>query len=178
MAGRTNGLMVCFVFATATAVSAQDTAPVLRLRDAVAEALRASPTLGSAEDRIESARIQRRLAESRFGVRIMPNINAGTAPGDLGQRAFGVDISKRTRFGTELTTSVNSLSYGTGAAALHDAGYTVGVTQPLFRGATSSGLDLDRAGRETAASARTLADARQQLAVTTAERYFAVVKAR
>lgn len=172
--------LVC-VFAAGTVASGQTSGAIgpapLRLRDAVAEALRFSPALSGAEDAVESARIQNRLAESRFGLKVVPTINTGTAPGGLGQRTIGVDVTKRLPFGSEISTSVNSLTYGTGPAALHDAGYTIGVTQPLVRGMASTTFDLKNAQRATIASSRGMAEARQQLIVTVADRFFSVIKA-
>lgn len=151
--------------------------PPLGLRAALAEALRASPALSGAQDALEVARIQAKLAGSRLGLKIQPNLNAGTAPADLGQRSIGVDVSKRLPFGSEFTTSLNSYSYGSGPNALRDAGYTVGVSQPLFRGAgAAASADIKNAKRSIVGSERAMTESRQQLVVTVADRFFSVLK--
>lgn len=175
---RMRAFVVCVLVAGSLDLAAQTAEAPLRLRDVIAEALRMSPALSPAADGVDAARIQRRLAESRFGLKVIPTLNAGTAPADLGSRSFGVDVSKRTAFGTEITTSVNSLTYGSGPGALHDAGYTIGVSQPLFRGLTAPALELELANRRAIGSERAMVDARQQLIVTATSRYAAVIKAR
>src|SRR3989304_2145614 len=109
--------LACLIAGTASPVAQapQVAAPEpLRLQDAVAEALRASPALSGGNDAMETAQIHAKLAESRFGLKIQPNLNAGAAPAGLGQRGIGIDLSKRLPFGTEIKTSVDSYSFGAG----------------------------------------------------------------
>ena len=172
-------VLACLLAAShASAAQTPTASPApLRLREAILEALRSSPALSGALDSVETAKIQNRLAQSRFGLKIVPNVNAGTAPAGLGQRGFGFDLVKRLPFGAEISTSVSSMSYGTGESALRDAGYTIGVTQPLFRGAGAAAtFDLKNAQRSVVASERNIAEAKHQLIVTAADRFFAVLR--
>ena len=176
---RCPALVLAGLFAMSGPAAAQAVSEPLGLRDAVAEALLASPALNGARDAIEVAHIQAKLADSRFGLKIQPTINAGTAPAGLHQRTIGVDLSKRLPFGSEVTTSLNASSYGSGPATVRDAGYTVGISQPLFRGAGASATaDLKNARRSVVASERALAESRQHLVVGVADRFFTVLKQR
>ncbi|MCC7416373.1 MAG: TolC family protein [Acidobacteria bacterium] len=165
-------------FALAAGPAAAQALEPLGLRQALSEALQASPALAGARDAVDMALIQERLADSRFAVKIQPTINAATAPSGLGQRVIGIDVARRLPFGSEITTSLNSTSIGTGAAAMRDTGYTIGLTQPLFRGAGAAGAELKNARRSVVGSERGMRDARQQLIVTVADRFFAVLKQR
>lgn len=172
--------LACVIAATGIAAAqapSVSNAPPLHLRDAVNEALRASPALSAPQDAVEVARIQAQLADSRFGFKIQPNVNAGTAPAGLGQRTLGVDLSKRLQFGSEITTSVSSSSFGSGAGEVRDAGYTIGVSQPLLRGAGASATtDLKNARRSVTSTERSMTESRQQLVVTVANAFFTVLK--
>jgi outer membrane protein TolC len=165
----------CILTISAT-VFAQSAGAPLRLREAVAEALRASPALNSAADAVQNAKIQGKLASSQFDLKVVPNLNAGTAPANLGQRTIGVGVSKRLPFGSEITTSVDSFTYGSGPGALHDSGYTVGVSQPLNRFGAVARADLENAKRSIEGSERALLETRHQLIVAVAERFFGVLK--
>ena len=167
----------CSTAPPAGALAQTASAAPLRLRDAIAEALRTGPALSGASEAIENARIRGKLAESRFGLKVVPNFNAGTAPASLGQRTLGVGLSKRLPFGGEITTSFDTFTFGTGAAAIHDAGYTVGVSQPLNRFGAAARVELDDTKRAIEGSERAMTEARHQVIVSVAERFFDVLKA-
>src|SRR5256885_2347362 len=83
---------------------AQDQAVVtpLRLREAIAEALRNSPRLRPSVDQVESAAIQRRLASSQFQPKLTPQLLGGTDPTVPGQQTLGLGVSERLMTGTEV----------------------------------------------------------------------------
>ncbi|MBI3263248.1 MAG: TolC family protein [Acidobacteria bacterium] len=147
------------------------------LRAAVAEALRNSPRLQSAADGVALAEIQRRLAASEFGVRLLPSFSSGSQPQGIAERSVGVTVSKRLSTGTGLALTANSFEYGAGGAELRDGGFTLALSQPLLRGFGSSArASLTSAQHSVSRAERELADARQQLVVSVAAAYFAVLR--
>jgi outer membrane protein len=149
----------------------------LTLRGAIGEALRTSPQLQASKDAIEKADIRRRVAGARYAPRIAPDFSTGSAPAGLAQHGLGVSLSQTLPTGGELRGSANSVRMGSGLAEFRDAGYSVGVSQPLMRGfGATNRADLESASEGTREAARDAADARQRLVVTTAQAYFSVVR--
>ena len=153
--------------------------PALTLRQAVGEALRASPQLEAPEDGRTLAAIRERQAAARFGIKFNPQFQTGTDPIGLSSSSVGVVVSKQLLSGTVIRLQADSIQFGTGSGELRDAGYTVGISQPLLRGwksVASADLIQARRGVQSAETARI--DARQRLIVQVAETYFEVVKAK
>ncbi len=161
------------VLSCSAGASAQD----LSLRDALDDALRHSPHLLPAADAAQRADIQHRVLLSKYSPKIAPDLNTGSAPYALARRDLGVTMSQLLPTGAEVRGAASSLSYGSGPAAFHDAGYGFGVSQPLMRGfGAVNRAELASAADAAAVAERGTIDARQQLVVETAQAYFAVVR--
>jgi outer membrane protein TolC len=153
----------------------------LTLRQAIGEALVASPSLQAPDDGRTLAQIRERQAKARLGVKVTPQFQSGSNPAGFNQRTVGIDVSKRLAVGTSLRFSADSyqLGTGTGASDFRDAGYTIGISQPLFRGWTGvASADVQQARRSTISAERSYIEARQDLVVSVARSYFNVVHAR
>jgi outer membrane protein len=149
----------------------------LTLRQAIAEALAASPVLRGPDDGRTLAAIRERQQSAAFGVKVTPTLQTGSDPSGFGQRTLGVGVAKRLPFGTDLQFTANSYQFGSGASALQDAGYTFAMSQPLLRGWTTATAGLQQARRDTVSAARTYTDARQRLVASVADAYFSVLRA-
>jgi outer membrane protein TolC len=167
--------VVCVV--VSCGATAQTVEP-LTLRQAIGEALAASPALRAPDDGRTMASIRERQAASRFGLKVTPTFQTGSDPAGVNQRTLGVGVSKWLPSGTAVQFNADTFQFGEGAGAWRDAGYTFGVSQPLLRGWTAvASADRDQARRSLQSADRTYADARQRLVVTVADAYFAVVRA-
>jgi outer membrane protein len=172
-------VLVLALTAAAFPASAGAQSPALTLRQAIAEALRASPQLQAPEDGRTLAAIRERQAAARFGVKFTPQFQTGTDPIGLSSRSLGVVVSKQLLSGTLIRLQADSIQFGTGSGELRDAGYTVGISQPLLRGWKSvASADLVQARRSVQAAETARLDARQRLIVLVAEAYFEVVKSK
>jgi outer membrane protein TolC len=153
------------------------TPAALSLRDAVAEALRASPLLLPAQDAVAGAGIQQRLAESQFGLRLTPDVVLGGEPGGVRQQQAGVTATRRLLSGTELSASASWIQFGERGAEVRDGGYSFTITQPLVQAfGPGPRAGLVNARRAVASAERAVLDTRQLLVVRTAEAYFAIVR--
>lgn len=149
----------------------------LTLRDAVAQALDASPALEPARDAVEMAAIAERLEQSRFGVQLAPMLQLGTMQNGMRQRQAGLIVSRRLPTGTDLMVSADWLQFGHAGAAQRDAGMTFAAAQSVlqaFGPAPRAGLTAAR--RASASASRAATEARQQLVLRTAAAYFAIVR--
>lgn len=148
----------------------------LTLREAIAEALAASPALGSAQDARQIADIGERVAASHFGIDVAPALRAATSAAGRGEGGLGLDVTKRFRLGTELRVGASGFQIA-GPLESRGSGYSVGISQPLLRGlggAPSAALTQSR--RDIVASDRALIEARQDLIVTVAASYLEVLQ--
>jgi outer membrane protein len=169
----------CVFAVVAIAASAQAQPAAVTLRQAVAEALAASPALRAPDDSRTLADIRERQAAGRFGLKLTPTLQTGSDAAGFQQRGIGLGVSKRLQTGGNLRFDATSYRYGTGGSELHDNGYTFTLSQPLLRGlGTAAKADLIDARRGTVAAARAYADARQQIVISVAQTYFAVMRAR
>src|SRR5688500_20144711 len=100
-------------------------AGTLTLRAAIAEALAASPALEPAHDALEMARIQERLARSRFGVQLAPALQAGTLANGIGHQQAGLTASRQLPTGTQLSVSADWLRFHSDAHTPRDAGLSL-----------------------------------------------------
>jgi outer membrane protein TolC len=168
-----------FFVTLALAAPAQAQPAPVTLRHAVAEALAASPNLRPSDDGRTLADIREHQAAAGFGIKLTPTLQTGSEPAGLQQRSLGIGLSKRLPTGAHLRVDANAYRYGTGGNELHDNGYTFSASQPLLRGfGTAATAGLTNARRDTVGAERAYADARQQLVVSVAEAYFAVMRAR
>jgi outer membrane protein TolC len=150
--------------------------PVLRLSEAIREALQQGPGLRAADEALAVAEIRERLAESAFDVKISPSVNAATDAAGLERQDFGIAVTKQLQTGGEAKLSVDSFRYGS-AGAVRDFGYSFLLTQPLLRGfGPSATSELVGARRAEAGAARARQDASQQLILTVAQAYFSVAR--
>src|SRR5262249_54818053 len=91
-------------------------------------------------------------------------------------RSAGLLVSKQLVTGGQVFVNVSSYDLGT-ATHLRDAGYTIGVSQPLFRGfGVTATADLTAAERANTAASPGPTAARAVLVVRVTQQYFAVVK--
>lgn len=140
----------------------------LTLREAIVEALAASPLLGPARDGRELADIRHNLAESDFRPQLTPRLRAATGAGGVEDAGIGLDVTQRLRTGTEVRIAA-SASRTIGGFDSRGGMYTVEITQPVFRalGGTFS-YPLRQARRDVVSSERDLAEARADLILTVA----------
>lgn len=156
---------------------ARATAHGLTLRHAVAEALRASPTLQPAQDAIEMAAIEEQLQRSMFGLRVAPVLQLGTLGHGLRQHQAGLTVSRRLPTGTDLSVSTDWLQYGYAGATMGDAGVTVTAAQSVLQAFGPAWREsLTAARRASQAAVRAASEARQDLVLRTAGAYFAIVR--
>jgi outer membrane protein TolC len=149
----------------------------LTLEAAIAEALQHSPELQPGEDAVKLATVRTRLAASAFGVKVAPTLSANSDPILGGTREAGVSVTKRLDTGAQTFATVSSYQFGTSSAALRDASYSVGISQPLLRGFTRTAMaDVTNATRAAVGADRDLSIARAALVVHVTAQYFAVVK--
>jgi outer membrane protein TolC len=149
----------------------------LTLRQAIAEALAHSPLLRVPDDRRTVAGIRERQAAAQFGFRLTPTFQAGSDPQGLSTRSVGMSLTRRLPFGTQFQLSADSVDLGQRGGQSRDTGFTVGISQPLLRGWTAvASAPLHDARRGSQSAARSYDDARQDLVLSVADAYFAVVR--
>lgn len=169
-------VIAAMVLLCAPSAGAQSTP--LTLRQAVAEALAASPALRAPDDSRTLAGIRQRQAAGRFGLKLTPTFQTASDPNGQGTRWMGVAATKRLPTGATLQLNANSYQFGDGASQLRDAGYTFGFSQPLLRGWTSvASADIIQARRGSETASRAYDDGRQRLVESVSEAYFSVVRA-
>ena len=169
---------ICLALAAVQPAAAQERqTDTLTLREAVRQALARSPLLAASQDVRETATIQHRAASARFAPRISPILSTGTGVSGMSERELGVAVSQLLSSGAQIDGSLSTMRYGSGAGALRDAGYTIGVSQPLMRGfGVTTRAEIDSADHALRAAERGESDARQQLVVQVAQAYFNVVR--
>jgi outer membrane protein len=152
-------------------------AAAVTLRAAIAEALEKSPHLLNAEESVAAAQIRHSAAASRFGPRISPSLNTGTSPAGSSPQSLGVNVSQLLPTGALVQASSNVLRYGSGPSELRDAGFSIGMSQPLLRGfGVVATAEREAAALATQTAERGAVDARRQLVVRIAQTYFSVVR--
>jgi outer membrane protein TolC len=167
------------VVAVTTASPARAQPAPVTLRQAVVEALAASPVLRPPDDSRALAGIREQQARARFGVKVIPAFQTGADAAGIAQRSVGLGLTKRLQTGGLLRFDANAYRYGEGGSERHDNGYTFSVSQPLLRGLWATATaDLTNARRGTEVAGRAYLDARQQLVVSVAGTYFAVTRSR
>jgi outer membrane protein len=86
-------------------------------------------------------------------------------------------VSQLLPSGAQIDGSVSSFRYGTGPDAFRDAGYMIGISQPLLRGfGVTTRAEKLAADRAVQTAARGVEDARQQLVLAVAQAFFNVVR--
>jgi outer membrane protein TolC len=170
--------LLLVVLAIAQSVAAFADQSPLTLRQAIGEALRASPALREPGDGRTVAEIRQRQAAAGFGFKLTPTFQTGTDPAGLNARSMGVSLAKRLPTGTVFQVNATSFEFGTSADHIRDSGYTVGISQPLLRGWRSvASAGLNQAKREAVTAERRYADASQALIISVADAYYSVVRA-
>jgi outer membrane protein TolC len=148
----------------------------LTLREAVGEALRSSPALGASLDGRQFAGIREEQAASAFGLQVVPTLRAGSTVTGAPELGFGVDVTKRLPFGTELRATVAG-SRGGSAFTVPGPTYSIGVAQPLLRGLVGApAAALKQARREVVASDRALEETQQDLIIAIAAAYLDILQ--
>jgi outer membrane protein TolC len=149
----------------------------LTLRQAIGEALAASPALEPSQDAVEIAQINEQLQRSEFGLRISPALHFGTQQNGFRQHQAMLTASRTLPTGTELAVIGDWMQFGAGPAADRDAGVTFRVSQSLlqaFGPAPRAGLAM--ASRAARSATRAHEEARRDLIIRTAAAYFAIVR--
>jgi len=150
----------------------------LTLRQAIATALAQSPRLRQSDDARQMSEIRAEQADSRFALKANPSLTSGTDAVGNPQRTFGLGVSKLLPTGADLVWNATSFRYGQ-FGEVRDTGYTLSVSQPLFRGfGASTAAERALTKRSIVTATRSASDARRQLIVNTAESYFAVLRQR
>src|SRR6186997_3225139 len=108
--------------------------PRLSLDAAIHEALAHSPELGASADAVALADIQRRLVASQFALKVTPSVSTMSDPVGGSLRMAGVTMTKALPTGGQAFVNLSASAFGSSATGFRDAGYTVGVSQPLLRG--------------------------------------------
>src|SRR4051812_9131962 len=93
---------VCAAMVLLWAAAARAQSAPLTLRQAVAEALAASPALRSPDDSRTLAGIRERQAAGRFGLKLTPSVQSAADPNGQGTRWIGIAATKRLASGTTL----------------------------------------------------------------------------
>src|SRR5687768_16761351 len=170
-------VLVCVLACAPAADRPQaNTAAPLSLRDAIAEALAASPVLGPAADSLERAAIGQNLAASAFALQVTPVLRAGLGSTRAGDVGLGVEITKRLPIGTQLALSATAQQLS-GPFAMRGAGYSASLSQPLLRGfGGAPALALRLARRGAISGERGLHTARQDLIVDISAAYLDVLQ--
>ena len=170
-------VLVCALAGAAAAdrPQASGVAP-LSLRDAIAEALAASPVLGPAADSRDRAALDEDVAASAFALHVTPVLRAGVGSTRAGDAALGVDIAKRFPIGAQLVVSATAQQVS-GPFASRVAGYSASLSQPLLRGfGGAPALARRLARRQAIAGERGLHTARQDLIVEVSAAYLDVLQ--
>ncbi len=159
-------------------VSAQT--PVVTLADAIELAVKNDPSLRPANDRVAVSEIQRRVAESAFGIKVAPSFGSGNSPYGLNQQSLGLSVSKRLSTGAQISLLADRTEWNAvdgGQRDFRDTGYSFNISQPLLRGAgPAATATMVTARRAVEQSGRHLREARQRTIVSVAETYFSIVR--
>ena len=170
------GFAIVLAACASPEVYAQPAAP-LTLPAAVAEALTNSPDLRPPADAVAVADIQRRLAQSAFGIKVSPRFGATSDPFVGTARTLGVALTKSLTVGTRTFVNVTSYDFGHGQSSRETA-VTLGLSQPLLRGfGREARAGLTDAERARTGARRAWGSARAALVVRVTAQYAEVIKA-
>ena len=180
--GRAAAALLCLGVPLLAAVElrAQETAPLLTLREAVLAALASNERMLNSRESIEQARLGRTLAESAFGTRITPNILGSFGQSDVRNQTYGLGASKRFTTGTEVRMDVGASTFRNQIGSFYAADTTLLVSQSLLRGfgPAVGRRQMDRADQQIASTERQHVLAEQQLALDVAATYYRLIAQR
>ena len=180
--GRWSGLFLLVLAASALtahpilAQSPDQPPPLLRLADAVAEALERNPSALGARAARDQAELGRRVAASAFSLKVEPNLFNAFGQSTASNRGYGVVVSKKLPFGTEFRGSLDAAAFRNQLGDYYNSDATLQITQPISRGFGVGGplrfvrdaeSALDDAGHR-------LRQAETQLVFEVASAYYAV----
>lgn len=164
------------LLATAGAAAAQP-APTVSLGQAVARALAQNLDVVQAAESVRARELSLRVASAAFRPSILPSASGALGRSQLANQNYGLAVSQRLPFGTEVRGNVTSLSSRNQLGTYFFTDTTLLVSQPLLRGFGREFARRNVDGAETA-----LGDARrqrelrrQQVALDTAGAYIALV---
>jgi outer membrane protein TolC len=167
-------LIGCLLLTTATA---EAQTPTLSLGDVVSRALAQNLDVVQAGDTVRARELGQQLAASAFRPDILTTASGPLGRSDLANQNYGVAVSQRLPFGTEVRANATSTSSRNQIGTYFFTDTTLLVSQPLLRG---FGREFARRNLDSAESA--LRDARrqrdlrrQQVALETAGAYLAMV---
>lgn len=167
-------------------VAAQDAAPpLLRVEQAVLEALDRNDRLLNQQDVVAQAELGVRLARTTFRPQVTPNILGSFGQTDVTNQTYRVDLTQRLTTGTEFRVSAGAASAqipGLSASADDDIRFyntdtTIAIAQPLLRGfgRAVARRALTSAEFRRSEAVRSQALAEQQVALDVATAYYGAV---
>ncbi len=167
-------------FLASVAVGAQETAPLLTLREAVLAALASNERMLSAQESVEQARIGRTVAESAFQTRITPNLLGSFGQSNVRNQTYGLGASRRFATGTEIRMDVGASTFRNQIGNFYAADTTLLVSQSLLRGfgPAFGRRQIARADHRIASAERQHRLAEQQLAIEVAATYYRLIAQR
>ena len=173
-------LALALMLVVSAQLPAQETPPLLPLREAVLVTLAHNDRMLSSQEGIEQAQLGRTLAESAFGTRITPNVLGSFGQSDVRNQTYGVGASKRFTTGTEVRMDVGASTFRNQIGNFYTSDTTLLVSQSLLRGfgPTVGRRLIDRADQQIESSRRQHALAEQQLAIEVAGTYYRLIAQR
>jgi outer membrane protein len=177
MARRTAPLVGWLLLLQTAAPAAAQAPPTLTLREVLATALAQNLDLVQAAETVRTRELGLRLASSTFRPNIVPSASGPLGRSQLANQSYGVAVSQRLPFGTEVRGNATATSSRNQLGTYFFTDTTLLVSQPLLRG---FGWEFARRGVDAAehglADARRQREARRrQVAIETAAAYIALV---
>ena len=153
------------------------TAPILELSEAVAEALARNDRVVDAQDSIRTASLSQELALSAFTPKILPNLRGSIGQTDLSNQRYGVGFSQLLETGTRISGNLDAITSQNQFGNYTNSDVTLQASQSLLRGfgRTVTRRDTAAASRRADGAARSLRLTEQQVAVDVASAYYRLV---
>ena len=173
-------IFALLIRAAPVTLTAQESAPLLPLAEAVRLTLANNERVLSSRESIEQARLGANLAESAFGTKITPNVLGSFGQSDVRNQTYGVGASRRFTTGTEVRMDVGAATFRNQLGNFYATDTTMLVSQSLLRGfgPTVGRRPLERADYQVANAERQHALTEQQLAVEVAGVYYRLIAQR
>jgi outer membrane protein len=172
--GRASGLLLISFLWTATTLNGAAPPPVLRLSDAVREAVSQSAATSDARDNVTRAESERRLAHSKLTPKFVADAFGSFGQSSLVNQNYGVSFSQQFATGTQIRGNLGALSAQNQLGAFYTSNTSVFVTQPLLRGFGGAPIrrELALADMRTDDARARLRLVEQQTALAMATAYF------
>ncbi len=141
-------------------------------------ALKQNITLQSARDRLTSANISLEAAKSDFQIKIRPEVSGLLRQDQTLDQAYGIQVSKRLKFGSTLQWQTNTyIDESLDNAYQTDVTLSL-LTQPLLkgRGTLPTMQEQVSAERSVQSQLRSLMLVQQQLMINVALNYYGILR--